>query len=109
MFRPLVAIIRFYHSTHLRLFCTIRVVACLMRRFEHQNPCWSIVPLYWVCVWAFICIGEPKSAEERERAGIDRTDGLLHAEEHVATFCEIYIVKPQYSAPPPSPYTHDSL
>jgi hypothetical protein len=32
MFRPVVAIIRFYHSTHLRLFHTIRVAACLMRR-----------------------------------------------------------------------------
>jgi len=39
MFRPVVAIIRFYHSTHLRLFYTIRVAA------------WSIVPLYWVCGW----------------------------------------------------------
>ena len=47
MFRPVVAIIRFYHSTHLRLFYTIRVAACLMRRSQHQNPCWSIVPLYW--------------------------------------------------------------
>jgi len=36
MFRPVVAIIRFYHSTHLRLFYTIRVVVCLMRRFHHQ-------------------------------------------------------------------------
>jgi len=44
MFRPVVAIIRFYHSTHLRLFYTIRVAACLMRS-QHQNPCWSIVPL----------------------------------------------------------------
>ena len=25
MFWPVVAIIRFYHSTHLRLFCTVRV------------------------------------------------------------------------------------
>ena len=49
MFRPVVAIIRFYHSTHLRLFYTIRVAACLMRRSQHQNPRWSIVPLYWVC------------------------------------------------------------
>ena len=48
MFRPVVAIIRFYHSTHLRLFYTIRVAACLMRRSQHENPCWSIVPLYWV-------------------------------------------------------------
>jgi len=32
-----VAIIRFYHSTHLRLFYTIRVAACLMRRSQHQN------------------------------------------------------------------------
>ena len=39
MFRPVVAIIRFYHSTHLRLFYTIRVAACLMRRSQHQNPC----------------------------------------------------------------------
>jgi len=39
MFRPLVIIIRFYHSTHLRLFYTIRVAACLMRRSQHQNPC----------------------------------------------------------------------
>jgi len=31
MFRPVVAIIRFYHSTHLRLFYTIRVAACLVR------------------------------------------------------------------------------
>ena len=48
MFRPVVAILSFYHSTHLRLFYTIRMAACLMRRSEHQNPCWSIVPLYWV-------------------------------------------------------------
>jgi len=54
MFRPVVAIIRFYYSTHLRLFYTIRVAACLMRRSQHQNPCWSTVPLYWVCV------GEPR-------------------------------------------------
>ena len=33
MFRPVVAIIRFYHSTHLRLFYIIRVAACLMRRY----------------------------------------------------------------------------
>jgi len=46
MFRPVVAIIRFYHSTHLRLFYTTRVAACLMRRSQHQNPCWSIVFLY---------------------------------------------------------------
>ena len=51
MFRPVVAIIRFYHSTHLRLFYTIRVAACLMRRAQLQIPCWSIVPLYWVCGW----------------------------------------------------------
>ena len=43
MFRPVVAIIRFYHSTRLRLFYTIRVAACLMRRSQHQNPCRSIV------------------------------------------------------------------
>jgi len=49
-----VAIIRFYHSTHLRLFYTIRVVACLMRRSQHQNPYWSIVSLYWVCVIDYI-------------------------------------------------------
>ena len=41
MFRPVVAIIRFYPSTHLRLFYTIRVAACLMRRPQHQNPCWG--------------------------------------------------------------------
>ena len=29
MFRPVVAIIRFYHSTHLRLFCTISVAVCI--------------------------------------------------------------------------------
>ena len=46
IFRPVVAIIRFYHSTHLRLFYTIRVAACLMRRSQHQNPWWSILPLY---------------------------------------------------------------
>jgi len=40
----------FYHSTHLRLFFTIRVAACLMRS-QDQNPCWSTVPLYWVCGW----------------------------------------------------------
>jgi len=36
MFRPLVAIIRFYHSTH--LFYTIHMAACLMRRslLEHS-------------------------------------------------------------------------
>ena len=49
MFRPEVAIIRFYHSTHLRLFYTVRVTAYLMRRSQHQRPCWSIVPLYWAC------------------------------------------------------------
>ena len=37
MFRPVVAIIRFYHSTHLRLFYTIRVAVCLMRRSQHQT------------------------------------------------------------------------
>ena len=41
MFRPVVSIISFYHSAHLRLFYTIRVAACLMRRSQHQNPCWS--------------------------------------------------------------------
>jgi len=51
MFRPVVAIIRFYHSTRSSLFYTIRVVACLMRRSQHQNPCWSIVPLYWVATY----------------------------------------------------------
>jgi len=39
MFRPVVAIIRFYHSTHVRLFYTIRVATCLMMRSQHQNPC----------------------------------------------------------------------
>jgi len=48
MFRPVVVIIRFYHSTHLKLFYTIRVAACWMRRSQHQHPCWSI---YWVCGW----------------------------------------------------------
>jgi len=28
MFRPVMAIIRFYHSTHWRLFYTVRVTAC---------------------------------------------------------------------------------
>jgi len=32
MFRPVVAIIRFYHSTHLRFFYTFALAACLMRR-----------------------------------------------------------------------------
>ena len=50
-FRPVVAIIGFYHLTHLRLFYTIRVAACLMRRSQHQKLCWSIVPLYWVYGW----------------------------------------------------------
>ena len=36
MFWPVVAIIRFYHSTHLRLFYTIRVATCLMRSGHHQ-------------------------------------------------------------------------
>jgi len=36
MFRPVVAIIRFYHSTHSRLFYTIREAACLLRRSQHQ-------------------------------------------------------------------------
>ena len=31
MFRPVLAIIRFYHSTHLRLFYTIRVAAAATR------------------------------------------------------------------------------
>ena len=38
MFRPVVAIIRFYHSTHLRLFYTIRVAACLIRRSQLSKP-----------------------------------------------------------------------
>ena len=38
---PVLAIIRFYHSTHLRLFYTFHVAVCLMRRSQHQNPCWS--------------------------------------------------------------------
>ena len=37
----------------------------------------------------------PKAQEERETPVIDRTDGLLHAEEHATTFYEIYTVKPQ--------------
>ena len=48
MFRPEVAIINFYHSTHLRLFYTIRVTAFLTRRSQRQTPCWSIVSLYSV-------------------------------------------------------------
>jgi len=51
MFRPVVAITRLYQSTHLRLFYTIRVAAWFMRISQHQNPCWSIVPLYWVSGW----------------------------------------------------------
>jgi len=47
MFRPVVAIITFYHSTPLRLFYTIRVTECLMRRSQHQNPRWSILGV-WV-------------------------------------------------------------
>jgi len=39
MFRPVVVVIRFYHSTHLRLFYTIRVAACLMRRSQHLCSC----------------------------------------------------------------------
>jgi hypothetical protein len=38
MFLPVVAIIRFNHSTNLRLFYTIRVAACLMRRSQRENP-----------------------------------------------------------------------
>ena len=38
MFRPVVAILMFYHSTHLRLLYSIRVAACLMRRSQHQKP-----------------------------------------------------------------------
>ena len=56
MFRPVVTIIKFYHSTHLRLFYTIRVAACLMWRSQHQPLCWSIVPLYWVCVCVCVCV-----------------------------------------------------
>jgi len=41
MFWLVMAIIRFYYSTHIRLFYTIRVAACLMRRSQHQNPCCS--------------------------------------------------------------------
>jgi len=48
MFGPIVAISRFYHLTHLRLFYTICMAAFLMRRSRHQNPCWSILPVYWV-------------------------------------------------------------
>jgi len=58
MFLPVVAIIRIYHSTHLRLFFTIRVAACLVRRSQHQNPCWNIRRyLYIGCVLAVPCIG----------------------------------------------------
>jgi len=35
----------------LRLFYTIHLAARLMRRSQHQNPSWSIVPIYWVCGW----------------------------------------------------------
>ena len=35
MFRSVVAIIRFYHSIILKLFYTIRVAACLMRRSQN--------------------------------------------------------------------------
>jgi len=40
MFRPVVAIIWFYHLTD--LFYTIRVAACLMGRSQHQSPV-----VYW--------------------------------------------------------------
>jgi hypothetical protein len=38
MFRPVVAIVRFNPSTHLRLFYTIRVAVCLMRRSSTSKP-----------------------------------------------------------------------
>ena len=44
MFRPVVAIIRFYHSTRLRLFYAVRVAACLTRRSQHQNPLLELLP-----------------------------------------------------------------
>ena len=55
MFRPVVAIIRFYHSTHLRLFYTIRVAACLMRRSEPQTP----IGAYYLYTG---CVGEPRDS-----------------------------------------------
>ena len=61
MFRPVVAIIRFYHSTHLRLFYTIHVATCLMIS-QHQNPCWSIVPLYWLCGYYYVVHPTPNIA-----------------------------------------------
>ena len=72
MFRQVVAIIRFYHSTHLRLFYTIRMAACLMKRYQHQNhtpsvevPCsnmtatcscfdlriWHLIRRIQLCYW----------------------------------------------------------
>ena len=64
MFRPVVAIIRFYHSTHLRLFYTIRVAACLVGRSQHQNPSNLITvqqdatySVYYISVGSCTCFG----------------------------------------------------
>ena len=38
MFRPVVAIIRFYHLTHLRLFCTIRVGGVFDEEISTSKP-----------------------------------------------------------------------
>jgi len=46
MFRPVMAINNFYHSTHLSLFYIIRLAACLMRS-QLQDPYCGILSLYW--------------------------------------------------------------
>jgi len=38
MFRPVMAIIRFYHSTHLRLFCTIHVGGVFDEEISTSKP-----------------------------------------------------------------------
>ena len=54
MFRPAVAISRFFHSKQIN--CSIQFA---WRRVDEEiwtsNPCWNIVPLYWVCGWTKPC------------------------------------------------------
>jgi len=49
MFRPTVAIIRFLLFESFKFILYNSRDGVLIRRSQHQNVCWSIVLLYWVC------------------------------------------------------------
>jgi len=49
MFWPIVANIRYFSLELFKIILYNLRDGVLMRRSQHQNTCWGIVSLYWVC------------------------------------------------------------